>query len=162
MKKLLFIFISVILVSSLVACNNQHPETEQTIRVGDTIPGAHGETFEIYVWDENSRLLTDDKAKVTVNVVLEKENDINKKADYDGERFYKYSYSVSISGNVDPKYVGKTIYLYLNWIPEYHVSRSTNYGEKGMVSEDGTFNYSYTFRSNAVLTEWVPNRVIVK
>ena len=144
-----------------MACNTQHPETEKTIQIGETIPGTYGETFEIYVCDERSRLLTDDKAKVTVNVVLEKENNITEKSDYDGSRFRKYSYSVSISGNVDSKYAGKTIYLYLNWIPEYHVSRLNNSGEKGIVSEDGTFNYSYTFHSNAVLTEWVPAQVTV-
>ena len=96
------------LVSSLVACNNQHPETEQTIQVGDTIPGAYGETFEIYVWDENSRILTEDKAKVTVNVVLEKENDISNKDDYTSDSFYKYTYTINVSGVVDKKYAGKS------------------------------------------------------
>lgn len=159
MKKTLFIFISVILVSSLVACNNQHPETEQKIQVGDTIPGADGETFEIYVWDENLRLLTDDKAKVTVNVVLEKENDINNKDDYTHDSFCKYTYTINICGVVDKKYAGRTVYLSLCYTPSDSLYYPSSNG--GRVHDDGSFNNSWTFSSGEPITEWAPRRFAV-
>lgn len=99
------------------------------------------------------------KARISVNVVMEKQFDLNNINDYDGEIYRKYKYTVSITGNLDSVHKGRTIFLYLNFVSEYHVARFNGVDEKGIVSENGEFSYSYDFTSNAILTEWIPYRV---
>ena len=150
MKKILFVFISVLLLCYLVACN-----TQESIQTGDTVPSAFGETFEIFIYDGNSRVLTDDKAKVSVKVILEKENDINNKDDYTDDSFYQYTYALNASGVVDKKYAGKSVYLSL-----VYVSSGSLYlpSVSGKVNSDGSYSISGSFRSTAPVTEWTPRQ----
>ena len=91
-----------------------------------------------------------------IKVVYEKENDITNKNDYDGGNFKKYSYLVSIEGTIDKIYAGREVRLFIVFIPDYHQATGFKGNEWGIVSEDGTFSYSYSLYSNAILTEWVP------
>ena len=146
--KLITILVIIIITITLSSCES----TDKTIH------GAYGEDFEMYLQDTESNL-TDDIVKCSVKVVLEKKNDITDKSNYDYQGFHQYSYSVNINGTLDSKYAGKEIILYIVFIPEYHLARCGNNGAKGVVSENGIFSYSYTFDSNAFLTEWVPYNI---
>ena len=146
--KNIMLIILIIITIMLSSCGNK-PQTQQIIH------GAYGENFEIYLYDRKSNKLTDDKVKCTVNVVLEKENDLTNKNCYSsGGNFLKYSYSVIVNGTLDTKYAGRRVNLCLNFIPEYQVNRWSD--SIIVVSENGTFSFLYTFSSNAILTEWVP------
>ena len=153
-KKLTSLIIPLLLITTIVFTLSSCGNTSKTIR------GAYGENFEMYIQDNKSKQLTDDIAKCSVKAKLKKENDITNKNDYGYNKgFNRYSYSVTINGTVDAKYAGREVILYIVFIPDYHLAISGSNIAKGMVSENGTFNYSYTFNSNAILTEWVPYRV---
>lgn len=157
MRKLLFLFVFILLFCPLLACNTQSTESGNTIKVGDTVPCAYGETFEMYICDKN-HVLTDEKVKITVKVILEKENSITEKSDYRDNVFLKYTYSVSISGSIDSSYSGEYVSLTIGFLnvggPVFTVGQ-------GIVSEDGTFNWTQELFSNGAYLEWVPYSFVV-
>lgn len=144
---LLFLLFTTILVLS--ACNEKTPKT---------IRGACGEDFEMFLVDQKLNKLTDDIVKCSVKVVFERENDITNKSSYHSQRFEKYSYSVSIKGTIDAKYAGRKVSLAIVFVPEYHYGAWSN---TAIISENGTFSCSYTHTSNAIITEWIPNTIVL-
>ena len=163
MKKILSICLVFILCLSMLGCQKQTPILEQsatpTFEVGKKVLGTFGDTLEIFLTEGSN--LTDERATITISVIMGKVCDITEKSDYDRYWYRKYSYNVDIVGKVDKSYEGKTIYVCLNLAPEYHAGRMNNNGEKGIVSVDGSFSYSYSFKSNVILTEWIPDSVRV-
>ena len=148
LPKLFFSLLILIIITLLSSCGS----------TSETIHGTYGENFTMYISDHESKQITNEIAKCSVNVVLEKENDITNKNDYNYSKgFVRYSYSVNISGTIDVKYAGRNVKLYIVFIPEYHLAH--NVTEGCIVSQNGTFSYTYTFNSNAILTEWTPFRV---
>lgn len=142
---------------TLFSCGNTTEVIDLPQEAQQTIHGAFGDNFELYLWDSKSRQLLDDKVRFSIKAVLEKENDITDKNDFVyGDSFLKYSYSVSINGTLDSKYTGRRVFLYLQFIPEYSNTRCS---ESMVVSENGTISGSYVFYSNAIFTEWVPYSV---
>ena len=142
------------------------PQESQLIKVGDTVPCMCGETFEMYIYTTTydnggySSFLTDDKARLEVSLVLEKENDVNQKNDYYNNRFFKYTYSLNISGTVDPKYAGQVISMFIHVTPTPTLAEVAE--PKAIVSEDGTFNLLWTIYTSSTFVEWAPIQISIK
>ena len=153
-------FVSLLLLGvilTLFGCQKQ--DSSPTFEVGKIVEGACGNNFEMLISDRTT--IMDEKATLFINVVMEKELDITDKTDYDGAIYKKYLYRVEITGKVNDKFANKSIFMHLEFAPEY-IARGGDHGERGVVSENGDFSYTYTFRSNAVLTDWTPYDVIIQ
>ena len=170
MRRILTSLLTLTLFMSAVtftACNIQDISTHSETTSGETtldddnpsVHGAYGDTFEMFVYDDNRRVLTDDKATISISVILEKENDLSDKTAYsDLGIFSRYSYTVNISGTIDSKYAGKSIMLYLSIMPlgtTWYLDDKVN----GIISDTGNFNYSCTITSHKLITEWIPTEV---
>ena len=170
MKRIFITLLALTLLMSTLtftACNNQDTPTSSETTSNDnnhSVPGIYGDTFEMYVYDDEANTLTDDKAKISISIVLEKESDISNKNAYSSSgHIAKYSYSIHINGTMDSKYAGKTLDLSLCWLPSY---QNTSFGWLGettcLISETGEFSYTSTYTRNLIFTEYMPTRIAVR
>ena len=159
MKKILSFLLLLALSFTLFSCHKQN--SLAIFEVGKSVPGVFGESFELYIAEKRKGFLTDDKALISVKLVMEKELDINNKADYDETCYNRYRYSVSVNGKVNADYAGRQIHVWVVFVPEYCVARNITYhdSEKTIVSDTGEFSFSYNFDTNIVYTGWIPNGV---
>ena len=154
MKRFFSLLLLVALCGTLFGCKQSDLPI---FEVGRSVTGTCGNDFEMFIFDGNT--LLDEKANFSIKVIMEKELDITDKNNYDDGIYKKYSYKVEITGKANSKFSTKAIFVHLEFSPEYIATAG---GKTGTIAENGDFSYTYTFKSNAILTEWTPYRVTIR